>query len=419
MRPMRIVHAADLHLDSPLRGLSHYEGAPVDEVRGATRGALSGLVDLCLAEQAAYLLIAGDLYDGDFKDYSTALFFIEQMARLREVGTRVVWLRGNHDAQNRMTRHLQAAEHVVELSTERAQSHVVESDGIVFHGQGYPIRDVKDNLVLSYPEPLPGLLNVGLLHTAVDGRPGHDRYAPCSLRELCAKGYDYWALGHVHQREVLSEEPWVVFPGNLQGRHIKETGPKGCTLIEVDDGRIVSVEHRSVDRVRWALCEVDVSADAELDDALESCIQKLARLQDDAEGRLLSARVRLVGHSRVHHELSRARSRFENELRAHSVTVGGLYLEHVDHRTASAMTAEALSARADALGEMFRAIETLEGDPEQSAALWQELLQPLSGMSAELLENEQLDPREVLQEARRLLEGRLLGAGAAAFGDEP
>lgn len=416
---MRIVHAADLHLDSPLRGLSEYDGAPVDEVRSATRGALGGLVDLCIAEQASYLLIAGDLYDGDFKDYSTALYFVEQMARLREVGTQVVWLRGNHDAQNRMTRHLQAADHVLQLSTERPQSHVIESDGLALHGQGYPVRDVQHNLLASYPEPLPGLVNVGLLHTAVDGREGHDSYAPCSLPELCAKGYDYWALGHVHQREVLCQEPWVVFPGNLQGRHIKETGPKGCTLIEVDGSGIASVEHRSVDRVRWALCEVDASGDAHLDDVLESCVAQLGRLRDDAEGRLLSARVRLVGRSRAHHELARARSHFENELRAHSVTVGDLYLERVDFRTASALTAEALSARADALGELFRAIAILEGNEEQSAALWKELLQPLSGLSADLLQREQLDRREVLREARQLLEGRLFGVAVDSFGEEP
>src|SRR5690242_9452537 len=95
---MKFVHAADLHLDSPLRGLSRYEGAPVEAVRGATRRAFQNLIDLCLEEGAAFLLLAGDIYDGDWKDYGTGLFFLHQLARLRAADVEVVLIRGNHDA---------------------------------------------------------------------------------------------------------------------------------------------------------------------------------------------------------------------------------------------------------------------------------------------------------------------------------
>ena len=126
-----------------------------------------------------------------------------------------------------------------ELSTRQAESAVFEHLGAAVHGMGYPSPRVEGSLLDGYPAPLPNLFNIGLLHTAVDGRPGHARYAPCSVAELVNKGYEYWALGHVHHREVLHRDPWLVFPGNLQGRHMRETGPKGATLVHTEGQRVV------------------------------------------------------------------------------------------------------------------------------------------------------------------------------------
>lgn len=405
---MKLVHAADLHLDSPLRGLTHYEGAPLAEVRGATRRALEALVDLCVREEAKLLLIAGDLYDGDFRDYSTALCFTEQMARLREGGTRVVWLRGNHDAANRITRHLRAADHVTELSHESPASVIFEDLGIAVHGQGYAARDVQDNLARHYPEPVSSLLNVGLLHTALDGREGHALYAPCTPRELVAKGYDYWALGHVHHREVVSEEPWVVFPGNLQGRQIRETGPKGATLIETFGDRIHTVKPRVLDQVRWELVEVDTSSCRTLSDVLDAATRAMSARRVQAEDRVLAMRVRLIGTTEAHPVLSRDQERIENELRVHAIDQGDIYLERVQVSTAGTLSAQALEQRRDALGDLFRDLDAVTQNPEERAKFWEELVRPLSGVSADLLRDEALDPEDVMRQARSILEGRLL-----------
>lgn len=413
---MKIVHAADLHLDSPLRGLSSYEGAPVDEVRGATRRALGALVDLCVEEEAALLLIAGDLYDGDFRDYSTALFFLEQVARLKQVGTKVVWLRGNHDAANKMTRHLRSAEHVSEISFTAPESVIFEEMGVAVHGQGYESRDTTDNIALAYPPPLSGLLNFGLLHTALDGREGHAPYAPCTAVQLISRGYDYWALGHIHKREVVADEPFIVFPGNLQGRHIRETGPKGATLIEVTHDKITSVVPRALDSVRWELCEVDVSDVTHWADALDAAAQKMAKLRDKIGDRVLSTRVRFVGTSEVHGALYKERGRLENELRAHAVDQGEIYLERVQIATGGQLAAEALASRHDALGALFRDIDLLRADPEAGAEFWDSLVRPFSSVSADLLKKEHLDPDEILMEARGLLEGELLQISAEEEG---
>lgn len=405
---MKIVHAADLHLDSPLRGLTHYEGAPVAEVRSATRTVLRSLVDLCLEESAALLLIAGDLYDHDFRDYSTALFFTEQMARLRQGNTRVVWIRGNHDAANRITKHLRTADHVFELSHGEPETRLFEDLGLAVHGQGYATRDTQENLARRYPAALNDLFNIGLLHTALDGREGHAPYAPCSVSDLKAMGYQYWALGHVHQREIVSDEPFIVFPGNPQGRHIKETGPKGVTVLELESGRLKSVEARILDSVRWELCEIDVSDADTLADVLDKSARALDRLRDAAEGRILATRVRLVGASAAHGALSSARESVEAELRAHAVTHGDVFLERVQVSTVGQLSAQAIAERRDALGDLFRSVQETQNDEAARAALWEGLLGPLSGVSVELLRDEALDPAEVLAEAARLLEGRLL-----------
>ncbi|RPJ77423.1 MAG: DNA repair exonuclease, partial [Desulfobacteraceae bacterium] len=197
---MKFIHTADIHLDSPLVGLQGYEGAPVAEIRGATRRAFQNLVELAAAEKVDIILIAGDLYDGDWKDYNTGLFFSAQMARLRDEGIRVVIISGNHDAASQITKHLRVPENVTVLSVRSPETLMIEELGLAIHGQGYPVRAVTDDLAGAYPPAAPHHVNIGLLHTSLDGREGHEPYAPTTVSALLAKGYDYWALGHVHAR---------------------------------------------------------------------------------------------------------------------------------------------------------------------------------------------------------------------------
>ena len=178
----RFLHAADIHLDSPLRGLDRYEGAPVDECRGATRRALENLVDGS-GERVAFVAIVGDLYDGDWPDYNTGLFFGKQMVRLRDGGIPVFMIRGNHDAANKMTKDLKLVDNVHVLSSQQAETLVLEDQGVAIHGQSFPTQAVLTNLARSYPARRKGYFNLGLLHTCVDGREGHEPYAPCSLAD--------------------------------------------------------------------------------------------------------------------------------------------------------------------------------------------------------------------------------------------
>ena len=255
----RFVHAADIHLDSPLRGLEAYPDAPVEQIRGAARRTFDNLVNLAVDEGAAFVLLAGDLFDGDWKDYNTGLYFTHRMGRLREAGIRVLMVSGNHDAASQLTRTLRLPDNVTLFPHRKAATVTLDDLGAAVHGQSFGGRVVSEDLSRDFPKAVPGMCNIGLLHTSLTGRPNHESYAPCTAEGLASRGYDYWALGHVHRREVVGRDPWIVFPGNIQGRHIRETGPKGCAVVTVESGRVSGVEFRDVDVLRFEVCRVDLT----------------------------------------------------------------------------------------------------------------------------------------------------------------
>lgn len=368
---MKFIHTADVHLDSPLRGLERYEGAPVEEIRGASRRAFENLIQLAIDEEVAFVLLAGDLFDGDWRDYNTGLFFIGQIARLGEAGIKAFVVAGNHDAASQMTRTLRPPENLHMFSTRQPESVVLEEHGVAIHGQGFATRAVSEDLTARYPLADPAYFNIGLLHTALDGRPGHEAYAPCTLDGLRSRGYQYWALGHVHRRELVAEDPWVVFPGNLQGRHARETGPKGCSLVSVDAGQVVSVEHRALDVVRWTVCDLDLSDAQSLDEVYDRIGPALSDAMSAAEGRLVAVRLRLHGACILDTQLRAERERLTNECRslAETIGVGAIWVEKLVLETAPAASEESALARDDAFGGLLRSIRDLELDADRLSRL--------------------------------------------------
>jgi DNA repair protein SbcD/Mre11 len=294
----RFLHAADLHLGSPLQGLAQKDEGVARRLAGASRAAFEDLVTRALEENVAFAVIAGDVFDGDWKDASIGLFFNRQLARLSNRGIPTFFLRGNHDADNVVTRSLPWPDRVVEFSTRRAETHRIAELEVALHGRGFPRRDVGENYALDYPAPAPGWFNIGVLHTAC-GRTGHENYAPCTPADLAGRGYDYWALGHVHAFEIVSKDPWIIYPGNLQGRSVRECGEKGAVIVEVADARVTNVRRVLTDHARWA--EVVINAGEHGDeqgllDAVEAGVRPHA---ERAEGRLLAVRVTLAGAARL------------------------------------------------------------------------------------------------------------------------
>ena len=293
---MKLIHAADIHLDSALRGLDRIGAENANEVRGATRRALENLVELVRHEQADLLVIAGDLYDGDWNDYSTGQFFVKQMAILADLGIPVVIASGNHDAASQITRSLRLPDHVRMLGADAPESIRFDDLNVVVHGQSYAQRDVQANLAAAFPRRVPGVVNIGVLHTSAAGYDGFKTYAPCSKADLEGLQYNYVALGHVHTRQPVVEGEFPAwFSGNLQGRHVHETGPKGALVVDLDVDRPAEVNFRALDQVRWERLAVDVTGLKSADDVLDAVGETVRAAQIAADGRTLVSRFVLQG----------------------------------------------------------------------------------------------------------------------------
>lgn len=346
-----------------------YEEAPTAELRLATRVALRNLVEAAVDEVVDAVLLAGDIYDGDWPHYGTGVHFVSEMGRLREAGIPVVIVAGNHDAESKLTKSLRLPTNVHVLDTRKPETVTFDEIGLAVHGQGYATPAVLDDLSAGYPAPIGDMINVGLLHTSADGRPGHEPYAPCNVNALTRHGYDYWALGHVHRREVLSTDPPIVFPGNLQGRGLRETGPKGAMLIELGQDGIATFEHRALDCVRWELIEVDATACAGRDDVCERVATAVREAARGAGDRLLAVRVAITGVSEAHSTLAVDSERLRYDVIASAADVAGaqVWIEAVRLTTSSPR--ELAHGGEDAVGELIQELEELSREAGSTDAL--------------------------------------------------
>ncbi len=361
---LRFVHSADVHLDSPLRGLSRYDGAPVDVLRGASRKAFEHLIQFTLEQEASFLVIAGDLYDGALQDFSASLFVARHLSRLHEPGVKTFIIQGNHDATNRMRKDLRSAlpSSVRIFSATQPESAVLEDLGVAIHGQSYAIEAVRENLVQQYPAAMPGLLNIGMLHTSLTGREGHANYAPCTQQDLERLGYDYWALGHVHQREAVSHEPPIHFSGNVQGRHIRETGPKGALLVEMDRSGNARTTFQALDAVRWERLIIDAAGMSHGHELLDAFDEHASRALAESGGRLLAARVVITGETKLHAALIARREMQRAELTAKAESLpGDLWLEKLEVQTRP-IRAKGPHDRSGATGELMHLLNEAAQD---------------------------------------------------------
>ena len=419
---MRFIHASDLHIDSPLRGLDRYEGAPVERLRTATRSALERLVDKAISERVDFVFFAGDIYDRDWQDFHTGLFFREQMVRLGRANIRVFIVHGNHDAQGVITKQLVLPANVTVFSSRSAQTSRIDELSVAIHGRSFPERAVDEDLIPSYPAPVPGFFNIGMLHTSLTGRAGHDTYAPTDLPTLIAKGYDYWALGHVHAREVVCEEPRIVFPGNLQGRHANETGAKGCELVTVEAGRI-DAEFVALDVVRWTQVTLSLTGVDQLEALSGVFHDTMEPLLIGTTDRLHAVRVTLMGSTALHRIEATQPGTLAAALHGAAQDLGEaeIWIEQVRLELSIPLDRAQAALRQDAVGELVRLVDSIASDPAELMRRAQADLGDLLGAMPPEVGADDVPKLDDVEELKRLLMdaeatvlARLAGSGEGA-----
>ncbi len=418
----KFIHAADIHLDSPLHKLDAYEGAPKDEIRQATRRAFDNLVSTAIAERVNFVLIAGDLYDGDWKDYNTGLHLVSRTAKLREAGIPVYIVAGNHDAASKITKKLKLPDNVHLFPANKPETFTIDDLNVAIHGQSFAKPAIKKDLSNNYPTPLSGHFNIGVLHTCASGREGHEPYAPCSLEGLCSKDYNYWALGHVHQYETLLDDPPVVFSGCIQGRHIRETGPKGCVLVTVDDNGHPEPEFRPLDVIRWVIADVDSSGAESAYDVVDRVSKQLEKLVAENEGLPLVTRVVIKGETPGHSELLTNVEHWCNEIRSAAIDIGGgqIWVEKIKFHTTLPAAEQDLQKGDGAIGELVSLFDEMSSNADMVQALSDEFSDIEKKIPKELKEDSdslKFDDFDwlsgILKQVRPLLLQRLMRKGVS------
>ncbi|GAB4443574.1 MAG: hypothetical protein OHK0026_10220 [Rhodocyclaceae bacterium] len=265
-----------------------------------------------------------------------------------------------------------------------------------------------------------GCFNLGVLHTSLTGRPGHDNYAPTTEAILRSKNYDYWALGHVHAREIVSRDPWLVYPGNMQGRHIREQGAKGCELVTVEDGSITT-EPVALDVLRWAELAIDVAGMPDLDALLDRVAAGVRTALAQADGRILGLRIRVQGAGAVHRDISVRPEAIAEQLRATALDASGgkVWLEKIDLGVRAPIEMDRLAAGDDPVALLVREVRALAQDEEKLASFAGEILRELKHkIPAELSQDAELrlDAPGALEDLLREAESELLARLAADRG---
>ena len=411
------IHAADLHLGSPLAALGLRDAEVGARFAAAGRAAVKALVDEAINSQAAFLIIAGDVFDGDWRDVATGLFMVSQLSRLSREGIPVYLVKGNHDADSVVSYNLAWPSGTSVFGFRKAETFLLESHNVALHGRSYKDREPEAGFAASYPAHKPGWLNIGILHTALDGARGdHVAYAPCTIPQLQGFGYDYWALGHIHQPQIVSQDPWMVYPGNIQGRSVRETGARGAMRVSVEDGRIASVVPIVLDAARWAHERVDVSGCADEGELIRAVEAAMAAVHRAAEARPVAVRLTLHGTHPLHARLTARHEEYHADLRQRGTHLAeDFWLEKLVLETRSPAVRTAL-AEADGL-DVAALLDASLLEPEMAKAAGENIA-ALAGklpreMKDEWLKDETL-PARILAQARDLLAARLETEGAGA-----
>ncbi|MCK9376363.1 MAG: DNA repair exonuclease [Syntrophobacterales bacterium] len=371
--PFSFVHCADLHLDSPFEGIHAAAPRIAAVLREATFQALDRVIELAIGEQADFIIVAGDVHDGENRSLRAQLRFRDALKKADEAGIPCFIAHGNHDPLSGWEAHLEMPALAQRFGGQGVEGFPVRRGGVTLariYGISYPVKEVRDNLARGFKRDPEAPFAIGVLHCNVGGDPSHDNYAPCNIEDLVAAGLDYWALGHIHaQRIVRASEPCIVYSGNTQGRNWREMGPRGCYLVRVDAARRITPTFVATDVVRWFKQDLDIGGLATWDELLDALARVREEVRAATAGRAAVARLTLTGRGELHRELAQrvdlerdlAEPLREGEPERHDF----VWVEAVENRSRPPLDLAQRRLVQDFVGDFLNAAEKLRqgGDP--------------------------------------------------------
>ncbi len=383
MATVRFIHTADLHLDAPFSGIAQWDEELADHLRKATFRSFDRIMRTAVDREVDLVLISGDVFDGETASLAAQVHFVQGLEMLAEHGIAVYVICGNHDPFPSWLSDLRFPSNVQFFPDDGVSSFRWERPGkpaVDIYGVSYRNAELRENLAHYFErgsDPAP--LSFAMLHGTV-GSPGpHRQYAPFGIGDVLHKGFDYWALGHIHKRSVIRErDPAIVYPGNIQGRHPNETGPKGCYLVELGPDRPPELSFITTHEVRYETLRVDLEDVADPVEMTENAKALLEGLRDHDRERMI-VRLSLEGRTPLHARLSAEKQMedLRSSLQQHFKGLVRL-VKIIDHSKPAIDEAQ-LRQRNDLVGELWRAMEELEGDEEKLRGLIEEFRRAFGG----------------------------------------
>lgn len=421
MKPFNFVHTADLHLDSPFKGISEVSKEISLELTEATFNAFNKIIDLCIEKQVDFLLIVGDIYDGADRSLRAQLRFRDDLERLSKAGINAYIVHGNHDPLDGWSANLNWPNNVHIFSGKSVEQVSVEKDGqeiAQIYGMSFQKREITENLARlfpSRPQSQKASFTIGMLHCNVGTDTGHEPYAPCTLQDLRTQNFDYWALGHIHKKTIINDSnPVVIYPGNPQGLHPKETGSRGCFIVNVDKTGKPTFEFIELDSLRWFVKELSIESlrtEQELISKIQSLIEEI---REEAKGRSSICRIILTGRGALHSFIARkgvlddlVKDLRENEEGEKTF----VWIESIEDNTNPEIDRKSMLERKDFIGDLIRLFAECSNDENKIAELKESLNSLFSSPSGrkflEQIDNEHL--LDLVKKAETLCLDKLVG----------
>lgn len=370
---MTFIHAADLHLDSPMLGLRHLPQTIFQRLKESTFISFSKIIDVAIQHGVDFVILAGDLFDGEDRSIRAQTRFRKQIERLAQYQIPVFIVHGNHDHLSGKWANIPLPPNAYVFPPELERQMVINEDKVsaALYGFSYPHRHVTERRIDDYKKQGEADFHIGILHGNLEGTSDHGNYAPFTLADLIEKQLDYWALGHIHKRTELSEEPPIIYPGNIQGRHRKETGEKGCYLVTMSD-MDKNLEFIPTSDCVWQEIEVDGSSAQTIADLYQLCRKEIDAIRREGVGTLLTMKLVGVNLSAQENEhlssgelLDSLQEEEEDEDLSFVWLVDLLIEEYQNYDRGQ------LVKNADFFEELFQAVDTYEHFDESLAPLYQ------------------------------------------------